>query len=163
MNKLILLITAVAVIAAGIFFTLNKEAPPNISYQTIDGKTITTNDLKGQVVLVKFWATTCFICIRQMPDTADYFEKYKHQGYNTIAVAVQYDDLDAIKHFAKEHPLPFPIAYDASGEIAKQFGGIRFTPVGFLLDREGNIVKRYIGAYDKKEFIQTLEKTLAQH
>lgn len=162
MNKLILAITAVIIAAAGFFFFFNKDSAPNVTFQTLDGGKINTEELKGKVVLVKFWATTCVTCVKQMPDTIEYYNTYKDKGYDTIAVAMSYDNTEALHKFRESYQLPFTVAYDKSGQIATDFGGIRFTPVSFLIDRDGNIVKRYIGEYDKKEFIQTLEKTLAQ-
>ncbi|WP_159991702.1 peroxiredoxin family protein [Pelistega ratti] len=161
MKKIILSLITIIAIAAGAYFAF-QEDKPTITYHTIDGKDITSNDLKGKVVLVKFWATTCVTCIRQMPDTIHYYNTYKDQGYDTIAVAMNYDKPAAIEKFRQDRELPFTIVHDKTGEIAKAFGHIRFTPVAFLIDRKGNIVKRYIGAYDKEEFIQTLEKTLAK-
>lgn len=165
MNKIIVAITAlVVVVAAGFFMFYPSEGEAqSATYHTLDGKTITSKDLQGKVVLVKFWATTCTTCIAQMPDTIQYYNTYKDKGYDTVAVAMSYDDPDAIQKFSEKYQLPFTIAYDKTGELAKQFGNIRFTPVAFLIDRHGTIVKRYIGNYDKKEFIQTLEKTLAQN
>lgn len=162
MNKLIVVITAITIAAAGFFFFFNKDSIPNITFQTLDGEQINTEELKGKVVLVKFWATTCVTCVKQMPDTIEYYNIYKDKGYDTVAVAMGYDNTEALHKFRESYQLPFTVVYDKSGQIATDFGGIRFTPVSFLIDRDGNIVKRYIGEYDKKEFIQTLEKTLAQ-
>lgn len=164
MNKVITAITAfVIVIAAAVFmfFPSHGEAQ-SATYHTLDGKTITADNLKGKVLLVKFWATTCTTCIAQMPDTIKHYYTYKDQGFQTVAVAMHYDKPAAIEKFTEKYQLPFIVAYDKSGELAKQFGHVRFTPISFLIDRQGNIVKRYIGNYDEKEFIQTLERTLAK-
>ena len=162
MNKILLIITGIVIAAAAVFFSLKQDNQPSVAYTTLENQTISSESLKGKVVLVKFWATTCVTCVKQMPDTIEYYNTYKDKGYDTIAVAMSYDNPDAINKFKDSYHLPFTVAYDKSGELAKAFGGIRFTPVAFLLDRQGNIVKRYIGEYDKKEFIQTLEQTLAK-
>ncbi|MDY3331859.1 MAG: TlpA disulfide reductase family protein [Pelistega sp.] len=162
MNKIIVAITAVILAVAGFFFFFNKDGAPTVAYKTIDGTQITSDELKGKVVLVKFWATTCVTCVKQMPDTIEYYNTYKDKGYDTVAVAMSYDNTEAIQKFRESYKLPFTVAYDKTGELAKEFGGIRFTPVSFLIDRDGNIVKRYIGEYDKQEFIHTLEQTLAK-
>lgn len=164
MNKLIVSITAIViVVAAAVFMFFPSQGDAQAAtYHTLEGKTFTSEDLKGKVVLVKFWATTCTTCIAQMPDTIQYYNTYKDKGYDTVAVAMSYDNPEAIQNFSQKYQLPFTVVYDKTGELSKVFGGIRFTPVSFLIDRQGNIVKRYIGNYDKKEFIQTLEKTLAQ-
>lgn len=162
MKKLVFAAIGLAIVVAGIFWGLKKESFPDVQYQTLEGQQFFTHDLKGKVVLVKFWATTCVTCVKQMPDTVHTYNTYKDKGYDTIAVAMSYDDPKAIAQFRDSHQLPFTIAYDKTGEIAKAVGGVRFTPVAFLLDRQSNIVKQFIGDYNKQEFIQTLEKTLAQ-
>lgn len=163
MNKILIAITAIVLIAAGVYFTVfGQQEQPEYTYTSISGQQGSSEQLKGKVVLVKFWATTCVTCIAQMPDTVGYYEKYKDQGYDTLGVAMAYDKAEAIQKFSDTFPLPFTVIHDKSSELSKEFGDIRFTPVAFLIDRNGNIVKRYIGKYDKAEFIQTLEKTLAQ-
>lgn len=163
MNKLLTALTVLVVLLTGVYFTFIDQAEaPEYEYTSISGQKGSSEQLKGKVVLVKFWATTCVTCVQQMPDTVAYYEKYKDQGYETLAVAMAYDQANAVQKFSEIFPLPFTVIHDKSGEISKAFGGIRFTPVAFLMDRQGKIVKRYIGKYDQYEFIQTLEKTLAQ-
>ena len=163
MNKLLIPITALLLIIAGAYFAIfHQSEKPEYDFTSIAGVQGSSEQLKGKVVLVKFWATTCVTCVAQMPDTVSYYQTYKDQGYETLGVAMSYDDPAALQKFSDTFPLPFTVIHDKSNTLSKEFGDIRFTTVAFLIDRQGNIVKRYIGKYDKAEFIQTLEKTLAQ-
>lgn len=163
MNKLLIPFTALLIMFAGAYFAIfSQSEKPEYNYTSIAGVQGSSEHLKGKVVLVKFWATTCVTCVAQMPDTVSYYETYKDQGYDTLGVAMAYDNAEAIQKFSDTFPLPFTVIHDKSNALSKEFGDIRFTPVAFLIDRKGEIVKRYIGKYDKTEFIQTLEKTLAQ-
>jgi peroxiredoxin len=65
-----------------------------------------------------------------------------------------------VKNYADTRKLPFPVAIDAQGDIAKAFGDVQLTPTAFLLDKEGHIIKRYLGNYDKAAFLSTVNKAL---
>ncbi|ADU91781.1 TlpA disulfide reductase family protein [Taylorella equigenitalis] len=163
MNKYLLpAVTLVLMLVAGVYFVFRGDTSEqaNMDYSLISGEKITHSDLKGKVSLIKFWATTCTTCVAQMPDDIKYYEKYSPQGFEVVAVAMKYDNLDAIKNFASDRKLPFKVAYDQDGSLAKSYGGVRFTPVMFLLDRKGEVVKSFAGKYNHEDFIKTLEDTL---
>ena len=69
--------------------------------------------------------------------------------------------MEFVRNFVKARELPFVIAPDTSGEIAKAFGDVKLTPIAFLVDRDGRIVKRYLGVYEKQDMRKTVEKALA--
>jgi peroxiredoxin len=125
-----------------------RESAPDVGYTLLDGSKATLSALKGQVVLVNFWATSCVTCVKEMPEIVATFEKFKAKGYQTLAVAMSYDTPAYVANFAKSRQLPFGVAIDATGDIAKQFGDVRLTPTSFLIDKQGAIVKRYVGAPD---------------
>ncbi len=152
------------VLVAGIttwFMWRPVQAAPDVTFSTIDGRTFTMQDLRGKVVLVKFWATSCVTCVKQMPDNISHYEAYASKGYETIAVAMQYDPANYVLNFAQTRQLPFPVALDSQGKIALAFDDVRLTPTAFLIDKQGNIIKRYLGDYDKAQFQATVEKALA--
>lgn len=163
MKKIVIPAVLVVAAIAGGFLMTSTKAAPNVTFTALDGQQFQTADLKGKVVLVKFWATSCVTCIAQMPDTIKYYDTYHDKGYETVAVAMSYDPPNFVKNYAADKKLPFTVTLDSDGSAAKAFDDIKFTPVAFLLDRKGNIVKRYIGNYDQKDFIKTLENTLAQN
>jgi peroxiredoxin len=132
-----------------------------VSFTTLSGEKITTEDLRGKVVLVKFWATSCVTCIAQMPDAIDNYNDLSPKGFDTIAVAMDYDPPNYVRNFAQSRQLPFKVVMDSTGEIAKAFGDVKLTPTAFLIDKNGNIIKRYLGNYDKDAFLNTVNKALA--
>lgn len=154
------IITAIVALAG--LVGCSSQVAPEAQFTALDGKQFQTSDFKGKVVLVKFWATSCVTCIQQMPDTIAYFNKYKDKGYETVAVAMAYDPEQYVINYSRDNNLPFTVVLDKDGSVAKAFDDIKFTPVSFLIDRQGNIVKRYIGNYDKAAFEQTLQETLAK-
>ncbi|NLZ11152.1 TlpA disulfide reductase family protein [Neopusillimonas aromaticivorans] len=163
MSKLKLIVIA-AVVAVGLLawqLGSPSRSAPNVSFTSLQDKTFSTADLENKVVLVKFWTTDCVTCIKQMPDMTETYKALASQGYEVIAVALQRDNIDFVRNFTQTRELPFTVVYDADGSIAKAFGDIQLTPTGFLLDKQGNIVKRYLGNYDKDEFVKTVQRALA--
>ena len=88
------------------------------------------------------------------------YKKYAPRGYEMVAVAMSYDHPNQVAAFAKSRALPFKVALDTNGAIAKSFGDIRITPTTFLLDRKGRVLKQYLGEPDWAEFHGLLDKAL---
>ena len=142
----------------------NPKAP-DISYSLLSGKTLTPQDLRGKVVLVNFWATSCTTCIGEMPEMVKTFDQFAPKGFDLVAVSMNYDRPDYVKNFATAGPLgalPFPVAMDTSGSIAKSFGDVRLTPTSFLIDKSGHIVKQYVGPPNFNELHTLIGQLLAQ-
>lgn len=133
---------------------------PEVSFASIQGKQIATADLHGKVVLVNFWATSCSTCIEEMPFLVDTYNKYKNQGYETIAVAMSYDPANYVLDFTQSRQLPFTVALDPTGSLADNFGSIQATPTSFLINRHGKIIKRYVGKAVHSDFHAAIESAL---
>lgn len=151
-----------AVVAVAAWFVMAPSArAPEVTFASIDGAKITTESLQGKVVLVNFWATSCVTCVKKMPMIVDAYDKYSPKGFDTIAVAMKYDPPNYVLNFAETRKLPFTVALDPMGEVARAYGDVTLTPTAFLLDRKGHIVKRYLGDVDQKVFFADIEKALA--
>ncbi|HEY9281843.1 MAG TPA: TlpA disulfide reductase family protein [Eoetvoesiella sp.] len=159
---LIALVAVVALAGVGLWqFAGSAQVAPNVTFTTLAGEKLTTQDLRGKVVLVKFWATSCVTCIQQMPDTVNVYNQLSPKGYEVIAVAMDYDPPAYVKNYTESRKLPFKVAIDSQGDIAKAFGDVQLTPTAFLIDKQGHIIKRYLGNYDKTAFLNTVEKALS--
>ncbi len=163
MKKLVFSIIAAVAIGGAIVWQFQHAAlaAPQVTFTDLHGHSVTTQDLRGKVVLVKFWATSCTTCVAQMPDTIRHYQELSPRGFDTIAVAMQYDPPNYVVNFAETRKLPFPVVIDATGAIAKAFGDIQLTPTAILIDKQGNIIKRYLGNYNEQAFMATVEKALA--
>lgn len=139
-----------------------REAVPAVSYTLLDGSKGSTEALRGKVVLVNFWATSCVTCVAEMPQIVSTYDKYKAQGYETVAVAMSYDPPAYVSRFAETRKLPFGVAIDNTGEIARSFGDVQLTPTSYLINKRGEIVKRYVGAPDFAALHKLVEKLLAE-
>ena len=152
---------ALAAIAAAVYLGTGRSAAPPSTFVLLDGSTRTTADLKGKVTLVNFWATSCVSCVAEMPQIMATHEKYQARRYQPLAVAMSYDPPAYVVNFAQSRKLPFGVAIDNTGAVAKAWGDVQLTPTTFIVDKRGEIVKRYVGAPDFAELHQLIEKLLA--
>ncbi|MEZ5701217.1 MAG: TlpA disulfide reductase family protein [Burkholderiaceae bacterium] len=137
-----------------------NDAAPQSTFVLLDGSTATTADLKGKVTLVNFWATTCVSCVKEMPALVDTYKKFKDQGYETVAVAMSYDKPQWVVSFSQSRQLPFKVAMDNTGQIAKDWGDVQLTPTTYLIDKEGQIVKRFVGEPNMDALHSLIEELL---
>ena len=161
--KLIVAVGLVA-IAAGAGFALlaRHTSAPDVRFVTLAGQNFTTAELRGKVVLVNFWATSCVVCVEEMPKMVQAWKKFSPRGYEMVAVAMSYDHPNLVAEFAQKGGLPFKVVLDSDGTVASGFGGVRGTPTTFLLDKRGRIVKQYLGEPDWAEFHALVERALAE-
>jgi peroxiredoxin len=154
---------AVAVaVAAGVFVATGATAAPESTFVLLDGSKRSTADLKGKVTLVNFWATSCTTCVAEMPEMVSTYEKYKGKGYQHMAVAMSYDPPSYVVNFTQTRKLPFNVAIDNTGAVAQAWGDVKLTPTSYLVDKKGDIVKRYVGQPDFAELHKLIEKLLAE-
>ena len=138
------------------------QAAPESTFVLLDGSKKTTADLKGKVTLVNFWATSCVTCVAEMPKVISTYNKYQSQGYDTLAVAMSYDPPSYVVNYAQTRKLPFKVAIDNTGAVAKAWGDVQLTPTTFLVNKRGEIVARYVGEPDFGQLHQLIEKLLAE-
>lgn len=166
MKKRILfyMIVAAVVLATGGYLVLDASTSPApaSTFVLLDGSQKTTADFKGRVTLVNFWATSCATCVAEMPQLVATYEKYAAQGYDTVAVAMSYDPPAYVVNFAQTRKLPFKVALDNTGAVAKAWGDVQVTPTTYLVDKKGRIVKRYVGQPDFAELHQLIERLLRE-
>jgi peroxiredoxin len=139
-----------------------RDPAPDSTFVLLDGNKFTTAELKGKVTLVNFWATTCVTCVKEMPSIVATYQKYQDKGFETLAVAMEYDPPAWVLNFAQTRQLPFKVAIDNTGDVAKQWGDVKLTPTTYLVDKQGRIVKRYVGEPDFPALHRLIEELLAQ-
>ncbi len=153
---------AVLGVAAATYFSLRADPAPQSQVLMLDGSRKNIADWHGKVTLVNFWATSCVTCVAEMPMLADTHKKFHDKGYRTLAIAMQYDPPAYVLNYVQSRQLPFEVALDNTGKIARDWGNINITPTTFLLNKQGEIVKRYVGQPDEKELHALIEKLLAE-
>ncbi len=164
MKKIIYAAAAAVALAigVGVYLDTGASAAPASTFVLLDGSTKTTEDLKGKVTLVNFWATSCVTCVAEMPKVIATYDKYKSRGYDTLAVAMSYDPPSYVVNFVETRKLPFKVAIDNTGAVAQAWGDVKLTPTTYIVNRRGEIVKRYVGEPDFAELHRLIEKLLAE-
>lgn len=159
---------ALAVLAIGLAVSLwfagrGPAGPmPQFGYTLLDGTKADTQQLRGKVVLMNFWATSCSVCVAEMPKIVATHRKFEARGFETLAVAMRYDPPASVVRYAESRRLPFGVAIDNTGDIAKRFGDVQATPTTFVIDRRGEIVARYVGEPDFAALERLVERLLAE-
>ncbi len=135
------------------------EGPaPQVSFKTLKSATpLNLADL-GKPLLVSFWSTSCGVCLHEMPYLADLYEEFEPKGFEMVAVAMPFDRPSDVVELQQKNDWPFLVALDLDNRVSESFGDIRVTPTAFLVDKNGNLVEKYVGAIDLKKFRNTLEK-----
>ncbi len=129
---------------------IQKINPPvkatDFTLENLEGAKLSLKDFKGKVVLLNFWASWCGPCQWEMPSMEKLWNKFKKNKFVILAVDIQ-EGKDEVKSFTKEKGYTFPILLDSRGKVARIYG-IRAIPTTFLIDQEGKIVGRVLGARD---------------
>ncbi|HZS81038.1 MAG TPA: TlpA disulfide reductase family protein [Herbaspirillum sp.] len=154
-----LLIIAALTLFGYIALSAHNTAP-DVTFVKLDGQKIALRDLRGKVVIVNFWATSCTTCIGEMPQMTATYDKYRDQGLDFVAVAMSHDPPHYVLNYVRTRRLPFQVALDPQDTLAKAFGDVKLTPTTFVIGKDGAILKRYVGKLQFAEFHQLLEKAL---
>ena len=157
-KKIILVVTIFTLL---VFLTQQfnrRMMAPKAMFVTLNGKTINMADLKGKVVLVNFWATTCTTCVKEMPGLVDTYNKYKNKNVEMIAVAMDYDPPAQVLNFATHKKLPFAVMHDGYGDVAKAFRHKGITPTTYVYDKTGFRILYKVGELDFVQLNKLLDK-----
>ena len=149
-------------LSGGFWFGLHTDKAPDTPVVLLDGSTRIGAAVAGQVTLVNFWATTCSVCVAEMPQMVALFNTYRDQGFATVAVAMEYDPPASVIYYSESRQLPFDVVIDNTGAVARAWGDVEATPTSFLVNRRGEIVQRFVGAPDFAALAKSIEKLLKE-
>jgi peroxiredoxin len=160
-KPLLIAVAALAIVGALAYALIDKPGAPAATFTTLEGKSIALADLRGKVVLVNFWATSCPGCIKEMPGLVETYNQYKDRGFVIVAVAMSYDPPNYVANFAQTRQLPFPVALDVNGEHAHAFGDVQLTPTSFIIGKDGRILEQKLGELDFAKLKALLDRELS--
>ncbi len=136
------------------------NAAPDFTVTDIDGKKLTLSEYKGKVILLDFWATWCSPCRAEIPHFVEMQQKYGPQGFQVIGISMD-DDAKPVKEFYQQYKMNYPVAV-GDDKLAESFGGVLGLPVNFVIDRDGRIVGKYLGATETSVFDKVVGDLLAK-
>jgi peroxiredoxin len=124
------------------------EPVPAYAAPTLAGDTVALGDLRGEAVLLNVWATWCPPCREEMPGLQALHEQFAGEGLRVVGVSIDAENAeDEIRRFLRENGITFTILHDPRERVSRTF---RTTgvPETFLIDRDGVLIARWIGAFD---------------
>lgn len=119
---------------------------PDFILKDTAARTVSLSSLKGKVVLLNFWATWCPPCREEMPALNKLYKEYKDKGLVVIAVSTD-RKAEYVKDYLGKYPVNFPVLMDPDIKVSRQYR-VFSMPTSFLLDKNGIIIKRYLGEED---------------
>ena len=132
---------------------------PDFSLPTLTGQTLRLADLRGQVVLVNFWATWCGPCREELPLLMQSYQQHRAEGFVVVGVNVGEGE-NQVREFAEELGIDFPIVLDTDQNVSRQYR-VFGLPTSLLLNRQGVIDYVLVGALHDPAWSQTLRETLS--
>lgn len=118
---------------------------PDFVLPDLDGRRVRLSDLRGKVVLLNIWATWCAPCVEEMPSMEKLHQELQGEDFKILAVSIDTSGAEAVAPFMKKHNLNFTVLLDAKETIKGPYQTTG-VPESFIIDREGIIVEKVIGA-----------------
>ena len=134
--------------------------PLDIRFTALDGREVDLAKLKGKVVLIEFWSTSCGPCIGEMPSVKAAYEKYHSRGFEVLAISLD-DKESVLRKFVAEKKLPWPQHFDGKGwenKFAVRYG-IFAIPTMWLVDKGGNLRTHTRGVHRTSESSRCCQKS----
>jgi peroxiredoxin len=139
-----------------------SRSAPEVSFNLVEGQTLSLFDLRGRPVLITFWSVGCATCIKEMPRWIELYNELAPQGFVMIGVATPFDRPDFVMNTRQRHKLNYPIAFDLDGKVSKAFGNVHITPTTVLINPAGEIILQQPGVLDmpalRKQILSMLKQ-----
>lgn len=132
---------------------------PALTVSTLDGDEVSLAGLRGQVVLVNFWATWCPPCRMEMPGFERVWNSRREGGLVVLGLSKERGDEPGVRAFLAERGITYPVAVTGP-EAAEAFGGVRALPTSILIDRQGRVRHRVEGFFAEPALRRAVDRLL---
>ncbi len=155
-------VLAVLVLASliGVAVFSNRQPAPPFQLIDLNGQTVTEQSLQGKVTLINFWYPSCPGCVVEMPKLIATQQKFSGKPYQTLAISLPYNTEAEVRHYVTSRQLPFTVMIDRDGAVGKRYN-VQLAPNSFLVNKQGQILKSYVGEPDWDELNSLIEQALA--
>lgn len=123
-----------------------------------DGKEYSLAQFKGKVVLINFFTFFCGPCRQEMPHLSQMYQELKGQGFQTLGIGLS-STPEQLKQLVTQLNLAYPVL-EGNDAVSKAYGGVELVPLTFIIDKQGNIAHKVLGARSKEEFEKLVKPLL---
>lgn len=148
-------------VRAAFGFSGSTSAAPEVVVPMLDGTQLNLADLRGQVVLVNFWATWCPPCRLEMPGFQQVYEQKRAQGFTILGISTDEGPTAEVETFLAERSITYPVGM-VMPQISMAFGGVNSYPTSFLIDRRGRIRYTVRGIFAEAALRRAVDLLLAE-
>ncbi|MGQ9489217.1 MAG: TlpA family protein disulfide reductase [Anaerolineae bacterium] len=136
----------------------SRSVAPDFALPTADGQMVRLKDLRGQVVLLNFWATWCPPCKAEMPDLDALHREYGARHRFTVLGINMEENAEVVAGFAQQRGITFPLLLDTDGRVSNKLFVVRSLPTSMIIDREGFIRDAWTGQISKEAMLARLQR-----
>lgn len=133
--------------------------PQFVLKSALDSSNVDSQAFSGKVLLISFFATWCPPCIEEIPSLVELQNEYGKDGFSVIALSVDQGGSEAVARLAEKKNINYPVLM-ADEETMENFGGVYGVPVAFLVNKEGNVVKKYPGYVPKATLSKDIQSIM---
>ena len=169
MQRRILISAILVLVAAGLYVRVHRggstrapqqhSAAPDFSLPELNGQTLQLSTYRGKVVLLDFWATWCDPCREETPHLVELQNKYRDEGLQIIGISMD-DSPEPVREFYQRFHMNYPVVM-GNAQIGELYGGVLGLPIALVIDRDGRVYAKHIGATDVSVFEQDVRGLLA--
>jgi cytochrome c biogenesis protein CcmG/thiol:disulfide interchange protein DsbE len=135
------------------------ESAPDFTLKAVqDGKVYSLSQFRGKVVLINFFTFFCGPCRQEMPHLSQMDQELKAQGFQTLGIALA-STPEQLKQLVSQLGLKYPVL-EGNDAVSKAYGGVELVPLTFIIDKQGNIVQKILGARSKEDFEKMVKPLL---
>ena len=139
---------------------VEPRAARPFSLTLLSGSQTSLADLRGKVVMIDFWSSWCPPCREEAPTLASVYQQYQARGVVFLGVAI-WDSDSEVRKFVQGNGLGYPNGLESRGTIAIDYG-VKGIPEKYFVDKNGNIVRKFIGPVTSEQLSKVLDELLAR-
>jgi len=150
-------------IAGGVFPADDREPAPSLAGSTLTGEHLDVSTLRGQVVVLNFWASWCAPCIAEAPNLNAVYAKTRSAGVAFVGIDFK-DDRTYAQSFERSKKVAYPSLFDPDGQLLLKFRGLapQSPPTTLILDRQGRVAARFLQAVTETELLAPVQVLAAE-